>query len=37
LFFQIGMTLEETRGAFIVLLGEDQREAHRKLSSLMMT
>jgi hypothetical protein len=28
LFFQLGMALEKTRGASIVLLGEDQLEGH---------
>ena len=28
LFFQLGMAFEETRGAFIVLRGEDELEGH---------
>lgn len=28
LFFQLGVALEETRGALVVLRGEDELEAH---------
>jgi hypothetical protein len=31
LFFQLGMALEKTRGASVVLSGEDQLESHDRL------
>jgi len=32
LLFQLGVALEETRGAFIVLRGEDELEGHMRFN-----